>query len=83
MRCIHVYMTEVFSVRLDTETKQRLDHLSDATQRPASVYAREAINRYIDDLEDYYLAHETLERTRATREAYTPDQVIDLLGLHD
>ena len=62
---ILVYMSAVLSVRLDDDLKARLDFLAGETRRSSAVYVREALNSYLDDLEDYYLAHEVSARLAA------------------
>ena len=49
-----------FACRLDIE--QRLDALAKKTGRTKSFYAREAILRQIEDIEDDYLARKRLAR---------------------
>lgn len=65
------------------ETKARLDELSARTRRPASVYVREALDEYLDDLEDYYLGIQSLEQTHRTGVTYSLDEMRERLGLHD
>lgn len=73
----------VLSLRLPDETKARLDKLSARTRRPASVYVREALDEYLDDLEDYYLGMQSLEQTRCTGVTYSLDEMRERLGLQD
>lgn len=61
-------MSVVLSVRVDDDVKSRLDFLSTQTRRSSAVYVREAVNSYLDDLEDYYLAHEVSVRLASGRE---------------
>jgi RHH-type rel operon transcriptional repressor/antitoxin RelB len=49
-------------LRLPAELEQRLDALAKKTGRSKSYYAREAILRQIEDIEDYYLALRRLAR---------------------
>lgn len=56
------------SIRLAPETEQRLDNLAALTGRTKAYYLREIIERGIGDMEDYYLAAETLERVRKGQE---------------
>ena len=49
-------------LRLPPEIEIRLDALAKKTGRTKSVYAREAIVRQIEDIEDYYLARRRLTR---------------------
>jgi RHH-type rel operon transcriptional repressor/antitoxin RelB len=46
----------MLALRLPPEIEQRLDALAKKTGRTKSYYAREAILRQIEDIEDYYLA---------------------------
>lgn len=71
------------SLRLPDEIKARLDELSARTRRPASVYVREALDEYLDDLEDYYLGIQSLEQTHRTGVTYSLDEMRERLGLHD
>lgn len=54
----------VLSLCVPDEVKARLDRLSASTKRPADAYVREALNAYLDDLEDYYEAAEVSRRIR-------------------
>lgn len=58
-------MSEVLSLRLPQETKQRLEALSEQTRRPASFYIRQALEEYLDDLEDYYLAVDLVDKVES------------------
>ncbi len=46
------------SVRLAPEMMERLQTLADKTGRTKSFYAREAILRYLEDMEDTFIAIE-------------------------
>jgi RHH-type rel operon transcriptional repressor/antitoxin RelB len=52
----------MLALRLPEEIEKRLDALAKRTGRTKSFYAREAILRHLEDLEDAYLARERLER---------------------
>jgi RHH-type transcriptional regulator, rel operon repressor / antitoxin RelB len=52
----------MLALRLPPEIEERLDALAKKTGRTKSFYAREAILRHIEDLEDYHLATRRLER---------------------
>ncbi len=52
------------SIRLDPVTEKRLDFLADHTGRTKAYYLRELVEQGLEDLEDYYLAAEELERVR-------------------
>lgn len=56
------------SIRLPEEMEQRLDFLAAHTGRTKSFYLRKIIEQGIEDMEDYYLAAEVLERLRQGRE---------------
>jgi RHH-type rel operon transcriptional repressor/antitoxin RelB len=61
----------MLALRLPPEIEERLDALAKKTGRTKSFYAREAIVRQIEDIEDYYLAQRRLKRggPRVTLEA--------------
>lgn len=70
------------SIRLNPEIEQRLDFLSTQTGRSKAYYLREIIEKGLEDLEDYYLAAEVVERIRKGKEkVYSPEQVRKDLGL--
>ena len=72
------------SLRLSPETEQRLDFLAAQTGRTKAYYLRKLIEQGLEDLEDYYLAAEVLERVRAGREEiHAAAQVRQDLGLGD
>lgn len=52
----------MLALRLPPDIEERLDALAKKTGRTKSFYAREAILRHIEDLEDYHLAMQRLER---------------------
>ena len=55
----------MLTLRLPPDIEQRLDALAKKTGRSKSFYAREAILRQIEDIEDYYLARRRLARSRS------------------
>ena len=72
------------SVRLAQETEQRLDFLASNTGRTKAYYLREIIERGIEDMEDYYLAANVLERVRKGQEqVHSAADVRKDLGLDD
>ena len=72
------------SLRLSPETEKRLNFLAAQTGRSKSSFLREIIDRGLDDIEDYYLATEVLERVRKGEERlYTADEVRQDLALDD
>lgn len=72
------------SIRLSPEVEKRLDYLAGQTGRTKAFYLREIIEKGLDDMEDYYLASDVLERVRKGEErVYSLDEVEDTLGLAD
>ncbi|MHB9072025.1 MAG: type II toxin-antitoxin system RelB family antitoxin [Desulfobaccales bacterium] len=72
------------SIRLPEEINKRLDLLARQTGRTKAFYIREALAKMIDDLEDYYLAADILERIRKGKEStYSTTEVREDLGLVD
>ena len=61
----------MLALRLPPDIEQRLDALAKKTGRSKSYYAREAILRQLEDIEDYYLARRRLARrgSRVTLES--------------
>jgi RHH-type rel operon transcriptional repressor/antitoxin RelB len=70
----------MLSLRLSNDVESRLNKLAETTGRTKSFYAKEAILKYLDDMEDTYIAINRLE---------TPSKRISLedveteLGLDD
>ena len=72
------------SVRLSAKAEQRLDFLAAHTGRTKAFYLRQMIEKGLDDLADYYLAADVLERVRKREEPiYSSAQVRTDLGLGD
>lgn len=72
------------SVRLSAETERRLAFLASHTGRTKAYYLREIIDRGLDDIEDYYLAADVLERIRKGQEhVHAAADVRKELGLDD
>ena len=72
------------SIRLAPETEQRLNFLALQTGRSKAFYLREVIERGLEDMEDYYLAADVLERLRQGKEkVYSADDVRNALNLGD
>ena len=65
----------MLALRLPPDIEQRLDALAKKTGRSKSYYAREAILRQIEDIEDFYLARRRLARSgsRVTLESLERD----------
>lgn len=72
------------SIRLSPEVEKRLEYLAVQTGRTKAFYLREIIEKGLDDMEDYYLATDVLERVRKGKErVYSLDEVENALGLAD
>ena len=72
------------SIRLAPDIEQRLDFLAAQTGRTKAFHLREIIERGFDDVEDYYLAADVLERVRKGQEkVYSAEEVRRSLGLGD
>ncbi|OBX05794.1 CopG family transcriptional regulator [Gallibacterium genomosp. 3] len=70
------------TVRLPDELQQRLDHLARETGRAKSFYIKQALEAYLEDLEDLLLANATLERVRSGKEkTYTLKDIENELNL--
>ena len=70
------------SVRLSAETEKRLAFLASQTGRTKAFYLRELVERGLEDIEDYYLAADVLERVRKDEErVYSSAEVRRYLGL--
>ncbi len=77
-------MTKQMAVRLPDDVFDRLKDLSDKTGRTATFYLREALNEYLDDLEDAYLAENALAQHLASGEkTHSLEEVKRELGLAD
>jgi len=46
----------MISVRLPEEMEKRINNLAKSTQRSKSFFVKEALNNYLEDMEDYYEA---------------------------
>jgi RHH-type transcriptional regulator, rel operon repressor / antitoxin RelB len=51
----------MLALKLPREIEDRLDRLSSATHSSKSFHAREAIERYLEDMEDLYFAEKAYE----------------------
>jgi RHH-type transcriptional regulator, rel operon repressor / antitoxin RelB len=52
----------MLALRLPADIEKRLEALAKKTGRTKTFYAREAILRHLEDLEDFHLARRRLER---------------------
>ena len=72
------------SIRLAPQTEQRLDYLASHTGRTKAYYLRAIIEQGLEEMEDYYLAADVLERVRKGQEqVYSAADVRRDLGLDD
>jgi RHH-type rel operon transcriptional repressor/antitoxin RelB len=72
------------SIRLAHETEQRLDFLATQTGRTKAYYLRTIIEQGLEDMEDYYLGAEVLERIRKGQEqVHSSADMRKDLGLDD
>ena len=72
------------SIRLAPDVEKRLDFLASQTGRSKAFYLRQVIEQGLDELEDYYLAADVLERVRGGQEeTRSSDQLRSDLGLED
>jgi RHH-type rel operon transcriptional repressor/antitoxin RelB len=62
------------------ELQKRLNALAKKTGRTKTFYAREAILKHLDDMEDYYLA---VDRLKHPRRRWTKKEVEKQIGLGD
>ena len=62
----------MLAIRLPEKIENRLDRLAKRTGRTKTYYAREAILRHLDDLEDIYLAEKRLVEIRSGRTKTIP-----------
>ena len=61
------------TIQLAPEAEQRIDSLVARTGRSKDFFLKEIIKRGLEDVEDYYLAAEVLERVREGTEAVYSD----------
>ena len=72
----------MLAIRLPAEVENRLEALVQATGRTKTFYAREAILKHLDDLEDLYLAEQRLIDIRAGHSKTVPiEEVMKRYGL--
>ena len=71
---------ETTVIRISKALDERLDALAAKTGRRKSFYASKALERYLEDQEDYLLAVAAYEESKGKR-SYTLEEVEKLLGL--
>jgi RHH-type rel operon transcriptional repressor/antitoxin RelB len=65
---------QMLAIRLSGDVEKRLEILAEKTGRTKTYYAREAIMRYLEDIEDYYLAK---ERLASPSKRWTLDELLN------
>lgn len=69
----------MLTVSLPETIERRLDRLARATGRTKSFYVREALLRYLDEVEDTLEAEKTLVLVREGKERFTLEEVGKML----
>ena len=62
----------MLAIRLPERIEKRLARLAKRTGRTKTYYAREAILKHLEDLEDIYLAEKRMEAIESGREKTIP-----------
>lgn len=71
-----------FSFRPSNDVRERLENLSEKTDRPISFYINTILEQHIAEIEHAYLLQATLEDVRTGKtETYSLDEVAEELGL--
>ncbi|MBD3795566.1 MAG: ribbon-helix-helix protein, CopG family [Epsilonproteobacteria bacterium] len=71
----------MLSVRLSQDMQLRIERLAKATKRPKSFFVKEALERYMEDLEDYF---DVLNRQNSKdRELITFDELKEALSVQN
>jgi RHH-type rel operon transcriptional repressor/antitoxin RelB len=71
---------ELVAVRLEEDLNARLNKLAKSTGRSKSFYIQQAIARFIEDMEDTFIAIERLENPG---QRYSMDEVKEMLNVAD
>jgi len=72
----------MLAIKLDSKTEQRLDFFSRKMGKSMDELGLEAVQRLIEDMEDYVLAEQRLEKDDPTKRI-TLEQLKADLGLDD
>ncbi len=70
----------MLSLRLSNDIESRLNQLAETTGRTKTFYAKEAILKYLDDMEDTYIA---INRLETPSKRISLEDVENELGLDD
>lgn len=72
------------TVRFPEDLDKRLDNLARITKRTKSYFIREALEKYIDELEDIYLAETEYEEfLKSKLESVSIEEMERHLGMED
>ncbi|GJM07551.1 MAG: hypothetical protein DHS20C10_12850 [marine bacterium B5-7] len=72
------------NIRIPEALAARLGTLAEQTGRTKSYYVREALEEKLEELEDYYLAMQSLERVKTGKSrVYTQQEIEDDNDLAD
>ena len=72
----------MLAIRLPKDIETRLSFLADETGRTKTYYAREAILRYLSDMEDLYISESVIQQIkRGEMETYSAAEARKELGL--
>lgn len=72
----------MLAIRLPESIEKRLDRLAKRTGRTKTFYARQAILRHLEELEDLYRAERSLERIRDGKDHSIPlEEVMRRYGM--
>ena len=63
----------MLSIRLPNDLEERLNRISKTTNKPKSFIVKEALGRYLTDIEDYHCALERLSQPHA--QYYTTEEI--------
>ena len=70
----------MLAIRISEDIENRLQNLSQRTGRTKTYYAKEAILRFLEDMEDEYLA---LSRLETPTKRWTMDELEKSVDLED
>jgi RHH-type rel operon transcriptional repressor/antitoxin RelB len=74
----------MLGVRLEKKLEDRLESLALQTGRSKSYHARQAIQQYVEDREDYLIAVAALERVETGKERLVPlEKLVRKYALED
>jgi RHH-type transcriptional regulator, rel operon repressor / antitoxin RelB len=74
----------MLAIRLPADIEKRLDRLAKRSGRTKTYYAREAILKHLEDLEDIQIADERLRALREGRSKTVPlEEIVKRYGLED